>query len=45
VSIRGKAVSRTAIAGSMSYQKTSGNGPACTTTMKFRARRTGAARA
>ncbi len=44
VSVRGKAVSRTTIAGSMTYQKTAGNGPACTTTTKFRAKRTGQAR-
>ena len=44
VRVSGKAVSRTVIAGSMTYQKTAGNGPACTTTTKFRAKRTGPAR-
>jgi hypothetical protein len=34
----------TVIAGSMAYQKTSGNGPDCKTTTKFRAKRTGPAR-
>jgi hypothetical protein len=44
VKVSGKAVSRIVIAGSMTYQKTSGNGPACKTTTKFRAKRTGPAR-
>jgi hypothetical protein len=44
VSVTGKAVSRTAIAGSMTYQKTKGNGPSCRTTTKFRVTRTGKAR-
>jgi hypothetical protein len=39
--VRGHAVSRKVIAGSMTYEKTAGNGPACQTTTKFRARRTG----
>ena len=41
VKVRGHAVSRKVIAGSMTYEKTAGNGPACQTTTKFRARRTG----
>jgi hypothetical protein len=45
VSVRGRTVSRTTIAGSMTYEKTAGNGPPCTTTTKFRAKRTGKARA
>lgn len=45
VKVSGKAVSRTVIAGSMTYQKTSGNGPACKATTKFRAKRNGPARA
>jgi hypothetical protein len=45
VKVSGHAVSRTVIAGSMTYQKTSGNGPACKTTTKFRAKRNGPARA
>jgi hypothetical protein len=44
VRVSGHALSRTVIAGTMTYQKTSGNGPACKTTTKFRARRTGPAR-
>ena len=44
VKVSGKAVSRTVIAGSMTYEKTKGNGPACQTTTKFRAKRTGPAR-
>jgi hypothetical protein len=44
VKVSGHAVSRTVIAGSMTYQKTAGNGPACKTTTKFRAKRTGPAR-
>jgi hypothetical protein len=44
VSVRGKAVSRTVIAGSMTYEKTKGNGPHCKTTTKFRVTRTGEAR-
>jgi hypothetical protein len=44
VSVSGKAVSRTVIAGSMTYEKTKGNGPACKTTTKFRATRNGKAR-
>jgi hypothetical protein len=44
VSVHGKAVSRTAIAGSMTYRKTKGNGPPCRTTTKFRVTRTGKAR-
>ena len=45
VKVSGRAVSRTTIAGSMTYQKTAGNGPACTKTTKFRAKRNGPARA
>jgi hypothetical protein len=44
VHVTGKAVSPTTIAGSMTYEKTKGNGPACKTTTKFRATRTGKAR-
>jgi hypothetical protein len=44
VNVRGRAVSRTTIAGSMTYEKTLGNGPPCTTTTKFRAKRTARAR-
>jgi hypothetical protein len=44
VHVSGKALSPTTIAGSMTYQKTKGNGPACKTTTKFRATRTGKAR-
>jgi hypothetical protein len=44
VKVSGHALSRTVIAGTMTYQKTSGNGPACKTTTKFRAKRTGPAR-
>lgn len=44
VNVTGKAVSRTAIAGSMTYEKTKGNGPSCRTTTKFRVTRTGKAR-
>lgn len=43
VTVRGKALSRSVIAGSMTYEKTAGNGPACKTTTKFRAKRTGPA--
>jgi hypothetical protein len=45
VKVRGRAISRTTISGSMTYEKTAGNGPPCTTTTKFRAKRTGRARA
>jgi hypothetical protein len=45
VSVGGKAVSRTAITGSMTYEKTAGNGPPCKVTTKFRAKRNGPARA
>jgi len=41
VRVTGEAVSQTVIKGSMTYQKTAGNGPACKTTTKFRAKRTG----
>ncbi len=41
VTVTGRTVSRTVVRGSMTYRKTSGNGPACTTTTKFRAKRTG----
>jgi hypothetical protein len=44
VKVNGHALSRTVIAGSMTYQKTGGNGPACKTTTKFRAKRTGPVR-
>jgi hypothetical protein len=44
VRVRGKAVSRTAIRGSMTYEKTAGNGPPCKTRTKFHAKRTGPAR-
>ncbi len=43
VRVSGKALSRTVIAGSMTYEKTGGNGPACSVTTKFRAKRTGPA--
>ena len=41
VRVTGEAVSATVIKGSMTYQKTAGNGPACKTTTKFRAKRNG----
>jgi hypothetical protein len=41
VHVTGRAVSRTVIKGSMSYEKTAGNGPHCATTTSFRAKRTG----
>ena len=44
VQVRGTVVSEKAIKGSMTYEKTGGNGPHCRVTTKFRATRTGKAR-
>jgi len=43
VKVKGKAETRTLIAGSVTFEKTACNGPPCTTITKFRVRRTGPA--
>jgi hypothetical protein len=45
VSVRGKVRAASKITGTMTYEKTKGNGPACKTTTKFSAKRTGKPRA
>ncbi len=45
VHVTGKTAERNVITGKMTYTKTAGNGPNCSVTTKFRAKRTGKARA